>query len=105
MSPRHFPNFFFDLPIFYGLYYTLFLEDPMKKIGITCVIGAVLFSATFSACNNKKESAENKGPIEKFTDKTAKEIVDKIQAPINKARSEAKKADERIKEMEEASKK
>ena len=76
----------------------------MKKIGITCIIGAVLFSATFSACTSKKDSAENKGPIEKFTDKTAKEIVDKIQAPINKARSEAKKADERMKEMEEASK-
>jgi hypothetical protein len=77
----------------------------MKKIGITCIIGAVLFGASFSACTNKKDSAENKGPIEKFTDKTAKEIVDKIQAPIEKARSEAKKADDRIKELEEAAKK
>lgn len=76
----------------------------MKKIGI-CIIGAVLFSASFSACTSKKDSAEKKGPIEKWTDKSAKEIVDKIQAPIDKARSAAKKADDRMKEMEEASKK
>ena len=40
-----------------------------------------------------------------MTDKAAKEIVDQIQAPIDKARSAAKKADDRLKEMEEASKK
>lgn len=77
----------------------------MKKIAITCIIGALLFSAAFPACTNKRDSAENKGPFEKMTDKAAREIVDKVRAPIDKARSAAKKADERMKEMDEASKK
>jgi hypothetical protein len=77
----------------------------MKKIGIVCFVGLALISGTFFACSSKKESAEKKGAIEKMTDKTAKEIVDRIQAPLDKARSAAKKADDRMKEMDEALKK
>jgi hypothetical protein len=77
----------------------------MKKIWIYCFAGVVLVSGTFFACSNNKESAEKKGAIEKMTDKTAKEIVDKIQAPIDKARSAAKKEEDRMKEIDEALKK
>jgi hypothetical protein len=77
----------------------------MKKIGIYCLTGVVLVSGTFFACSNNKESAEKKGAMEKMTDKTAKEIVDNIQAPINKARTAAKKVDDRMKEMDDTLKK
>jgi hypothetical protein len=78
------------------------MEDPMNKIWICCFLGAVLASGTFSACSDKKESENKKGAIEKMTDK---EIVDQIHAPINKARSAAKQGEDRLKEMDEASKK
>jgi hypothetical protein len=81
------------------------MEDYMKKIEIYFFVGLILVSVIFSSCSNKKGSEEKKGAIEKMTDKAAKEIVDKIQAPIDKARSEAKKADDRMKEMDEALKK
>jgi hypothetical protein len=77
----------------------------MKKIGICCFIGVALVSGMFGACSNKKEPADKKGAIEKFTDKTARDIVDKIHAPIDKARSAAKQGDDRIKEMDEVLKK
>ena len=68
-------------------------------------IGLVLIGGTFFSCSDKKESGEKKGSIEKMTDKTAKEIVDTIHAPIDKARSGAKQADDRMKEIDEAIKK
>jgi hypothetical protein len=77
----------------------------MKKIGIYCFLGAVLASVTFFACSDKKEPENKKGAIEKMTDKTAKEIGNHIQAPIDKARSAAKQGEDRLKEMDETIKK
>ena len=77
----------------------------MKKTGIYCFIGLALAGGIFSSCSNKKGAEEKKGAIEKMTDKTAQEIVDKIQAPSDKARSAAKKVDNRMKEMDDALKK
>ncbi|OGP49197.1 MAG: hypothetical protein A2Y79_11415 [Deltaproteobacteria bacterium RBG_13_43_22] len=77
----------------------------MKKMLLYCFVGLVLVGGTFFACSNKKESEAKKGTIEKMTDKTAKEIVDRIHAPIDKARSAAKQEEDRIKEMDDALKK
>ncbi len=76
----------------------------MKKKGIYFILGLVLVCGTFFACSDKKASEEKKGTIEKLTDKTAKEIVDQLQAPINKARSAAEQEANRIKELDEAAK-
>lgn len=51
------------------------------------VMVLMLCSSAFLACSKDKESEPEKGAIEKMTDKTAKEIVGKIQAPIKGARS------------------
>jgi hypothetical protein len=77
----------------------------MKKMMIYCFFGVILISGTFSACSDKKGPEEKKGSIEKMTDKAAKEIVDRIHDPIDKARSAAKKGEERMKELDEAVKK
>ena len=77
----------------------------MKKIWIYGLLGVALASGTFLACSGKKESEEKKGAIERMTDKTAKEMVDHLQAPINKAREAAKQGEERVKELDEVIKK
>ena len=77
----------------------------MKKMLFGCFIGLVLVSGTFFTCSNKKEPEAQKGPIEKMTDQTAKDVVNHLRAPINKARSIEKQQEERIKEMEDADKK
>ncbi len=77
----------------------------MKKIWIFALLVAVLTSGTFFSCSSKKESEETKGAVERMTDKTAKEMVDHLQAPIKKAREAAKQGDERVKELDENLKK
>jgi hypothetical protein len=77
----------------------------MKKIWICCFLGVILTSGTFFACSSKKEPEAKKGAIEKMTDKAAKDVVNTIRAPIDKARSAAKQEENRIKEMDDAVKK
>ncbi len=77
----------------------------MKKILSCCFIGLVLVSGTFFACSNETEPEAKKGPIEKLTDQTAKDVVNHLRAPINKARSIEKQQEERIKEMNDIDKK
>ena len=59
----------------------------MKKILLYPSIVLFLFCATFFACSNNGDEESKKGRIEKMTDKVAKDIVDHIQTPIDKARS------------------
>ena len=46
---------------------------------------ALLLSISVSACSNSED--EEKSSIEQFTDKTAHNAVDQIQAPIDKAKA------------------
>ena len=59
----------------------------MKKILLYPAIVLFLFCGTFFACSNNGDEESKKGRIEKMTDKVAKDIVDHIQTPIEKARS------------------
>jgi hypothetical protein len=54
-----------------------------------CLIGAVLFSGAFWSCSDKKEPGPEKGAIKKMTEETAREAVNQIHTPIDKARSVA----------------
>ena len=56
--------------------------------------------AVFFACSNHKEAESKKGTIEKMTDKTAKEVVDKIRTPIEKAQTLKTQQEDRLKGME-----
>ena len=55
-------------------------------------------------CSNNEEAQEGseKGAIEKMTDRTAKEIVNRIRTPINKARSVKDQQENRQKDMDES---
>jgi hypothetical protein len=74
----------------------------MKKTLLCVVMVLLLCSAGFLSCSKDKEAEREKGASEKMTDKTAKEIVDKIQAPIKGARSVKDQQEDRSREIEKA---
>ena len=59
----------------------------MKKILLYPAIVLILYCGTFFSCSKNGDEESKKGRIEKMTDKAAKEIVDHIRTPIEKARS------------------
>jgi hypothetical protein len=50
----------------------------------------------------KTESESEKGTIEKMTDRAAKEMVNRIRTPINKARSVKDRQEDRFNDMDES---
>ena len=72
----------------------------MKKILLYPAIVLFLFCGTFFACSNNGDEESKKGRIEKMTDKAAKDIVDHIRTPIEKARSVKKVEEDRQKAVE-----
>ena len=74
----------------------------MKKILVLSVIVLLLYSAAFFACSNNKETESKKGKIETMTDKTAKELVDRIRTPIEKARAVKNQQEHRSNDIEKA---
>ena len=65
----------------------------------------MLLSGAFWGCPDKKEPGSEKGAIKKMTEETAREAVNQIRTPIEKARSVAKQQEEKNKEMDDALKK
>ena len=71
----------------------------------------LLSGMTFFGCPDKKaadsdkgtveEEVTEKGAIEEWTDKTAKEAVDRMQKPIDQARDLQGQTDDRSREMRE----
>lgn len=74
----------------------------MKKILLTSVIVMLLGGAALFACSNNKEAESEKGTIEKMTDKTAEEVVNRIRTPIDKAQSVKNQQEGRLNDMEKA---
>ena len=77
----------------------------MKRVLSYCLIGVVLVSGAFWGCSDKKEPALEKGAIKKMTEETAREAVNQIRTPIDKARSVAQQQEDKAKEMDDALKK
>ncbi len=57
----------------------------MKKLLVYPLL-LLLVSATMAGCS-KKEEEQEKGAINKMTDKAADEITTRIKTPLNKARA------------------
>jgi TolA-binding protein len=76
----------------------------MEKMMTYCVLALLLVSVALLTCSNNKEpeSESEKGTIEKMTDKAAKEMVNRIRTPINKARSVKDQQEDRLNDMDES---
>ncbi len=72
----------------------------MTKMLLYSVMVLFLGSVTIIACSDNKETESEKGTIEKMTDKAAKEMVNKIRAPIDKARSVKNQQEDRLNEID-----
>lgn len=77
----------------------------MKKTLSYLFIVLILLSGAFCGCSDKKDPAKEKGAIRQMTGEAAKEAVNQIRTPIDKARSAAKQQEEKSKEMDDALKK
>jgi hypothetical protein len=77
----------------------------MKKGLIILLTILFLFSTSFIACSEKQESQPEKGAVEKLSDKTSKEISDRMLAPLDRAKEAGEKAQDKInEEQKEANK-
>ena len=76
----------------------------MKKMMGYCVHALLVGSFVLFGCSNNKEAEEEpeKGAIEEMTDNAAKEIVNRIRTPMNKARSVKVRQENRMDDMEES---
>ncbi|MDX1707669.1 MAG: hypothetical protein R3274_03645 [Desulfobacterales bacterium] len=68
------------------------------------VLVVLLAAAALQACSDNPgaESEPPKGVIEEMTDNAAKEVVNRIRTPLNKARSAAHQEEERLDDMEKS---
>ena len=73
----------------------------MIKMLLYSVMVLFLGNAAIIACSDNKEAESEKGTIEKMTDKAAKEMVNKIRTPIDKARSVKNQQEDRLNEIDE----
>jgi hypothetical protein len=79
--------------------------EIMKRVLSYCLIGVVLVSWAFWGCSDKKEPAVEKSVIKKMTEETAREAVNQIRTPIDKARSVAQQQEDKAKKMDDTLKK
>ena len=77
----------------------------MKKALSYGLIAAMLLGGVIFACSDRKEPAAEKGAIKKMTEETAREAVNQIRTPIDKARSVAQQQEEKNKELDDTLKK
>ena len=77
----------------------------MKKVLPCCLIAVMLLGGAVWGCSDRKEPATEKGAIQKMAEETAREAVNQIRTPIDKAHSVAKQQENKNKEMEDALKK
>ena len=59
----------------------------MKKQLLYFAMALFLCVTVILSCSDKKEQASGKGFIDQMTDNTAQEIISRISAPIEKAKS------------------
>ena len=74
----------------------------MKKMVLFTVIALLFGCSTLFSCSDNKEAESEKGIIETFTDKTAKNVAGRILAPTEKARAVKDQQEDRFGDMEES---
>ena len=79
------------------------LRGSKSILSVGLILG-VLVGGAFWGCSDRKEPGPEKGAIQKMTEETAKEAVNQIRTPIEKARSVAKQQEEKNRETADAAK-
>ena len=83
-------------------------EEPSRlSLTSTLSVGLILVvsvGGAFWGCSDRKEPGPEKGAIQKMTEETAKEAVNQIRTPIEKARSVAEQQEEKNRETADAAK-
>lgn len=74
----------------------------MKQILLYGGMAIALLLGGLLACSDNSKVADEKGAIEKATDKVTADAVSKIRTPINRARATQNLGDDRLKAMDEA---
>jgi hypothetical protein len=74
----------------------------MKKMVLFTLMGLLFGYSILFSCSDNKEAESEKGIIETFTDKTAKDVAGRILAPMEKARSVKDQHEDRFSDMEES---
>jgi len=74
----------------------------MKKMLSCLIIGMILLGGAFWGCSDRKEPPPEKGAIRQMTDEVARDAVNQIRTPIDKARSAAKQQEEKNRELDDA---
>jgi hypothetical protein len=74
----------------------------MKKMVLFTLMGLLFGYSILFSCSDNKEAESEKGIIETFTDKTAKDVAGRILAPMEKARSAKDQQEDRFSDMEKS---
>ena len=72
----------------------------MKKM-LRYAFPILLLTGVTLGCPDNKTDESEKGAIEGWTDKTAKDAVDKLQKPIDEARALKEQTDARMRDMKD----
>ena len=73
----------------------------MKKI-LLCIVAALFMcSPLLLSCTKSEDAETEKGAIDRMTDKTGKEMADRITVPLEKARNAKEMVEENYRDMEE----
>jgi len=71
----------------------------MKKMVFAAISVMLLLEGIFLACSEKRDAPSENSGIEKMAAEKGKELADKLNAPIEKARKAAEQESNRVDEM------
>jgi len=76
----------------------------MQKLIAGSLLALGLVVASLVGCSSEREVATEKGAVEKMTDEAARQAVDHIRIPIEKARDVRSQEEERLQGMVDTAK-
>jgi hypothetical protein len=76
----------------------------MQKLIAGSLLALGLLAASLAGCSSDREVATEKGAVEKMTDEAARQAVDHLRIPIEKARDVRSQAEERLQGMADTAK-
>jgi hypothetical protein len=76
----------------------------MRNLLTYCLAGAMMLGCWVWGCSDKQEPPARKSAVRQATDAVARDAVERIRTPIDRARSVARQQDGKSEELAEAAK-